>query len=207
MLPETSRRPAGRRERFIWSMKILSSFCGSLLALVLLSGCLNDPAEVADLMERLNPQVETATEVAIFYSDSAVLRGYVSGPTMLNYLDRQDPRQEFPDGVHVVFFNELGDTTSVLDAQLGIRRERKNEIIVRDSVVWQSVDGQRLETDELVWDQQLEEISTNKFVVITTPEQIIYGHGFRADQDFSNARILSVEGQVQLKEPLDGPER
>lgn len=188
-------------------MKVFLSLFGSLLVLLLLSGCLNDPEEVADLMERLNPQVETATDVVILYSDSAVLRGYVSGDRMLNYLDRNDPRQEFPDGVHVVFFDEQGDTTSILDAQIGIRRDRQNEIIVRDSVVWKSVDGQRLETDELVWDQQMGEVSTNKFVVITTPEQIIYGHGFRADQDFSNARVLSVEGQVQLKEPLDGPQR
>ena len=182
-------------------MKLFLALLLSWATLLLFSGCLNDPEEVADLMERLNPQVETATEVAILYSDSAILRGYVSGPRMLNYLDRNDPRQEFPDGVHVVFFDEWGDTTSILDAQLGIRRERKNEIIVRDSVVWKSLDGQRLETDELIWDQQLSEVRTNKFVVITTPEQIIYGHGFRADQDFSNARVLSVEGQVQLREP------
>jgi LPS export ABC transporter protein LptC len=186
-------------------MKFFPLLFGGLLLAVATSGCLNDPEEVADLMARLNPQVETATDVAITYSDSAVLRGFVSGPTMLNYLDNTDLRQEFPDGVHVVFFDDQGDTTSILDAQLGIRRERKNEIIVRDSVVWYSLDGQRLETDELIWDQQMGEISTNKFVVITTPEQIIYGHGFRADQDFRNARILSVEGRVQLKKPLDGP--
>lgn len=183
---------------------MLAPLLGGLI-LLFATGCLNDPEEVAELMKRLDPQVEIATDVAIMYSDSAVLRGFVSGPTMLNYLDNTDPRQEFPDGVHVVFFDERGDTTSILDARLAIRRERKNEIIVRDSVVWESLKGERLETDELIWDQQLGEVFTNKFVVITTPEQIIYGHGFRADQDFRNARILSVEGRVQLKEPLDGP--
>ncbi len=170
-----------------------------------LTGCQNDPADIAALMERLDTQIETAREVEIIYSDSAIVRVLIQGPTMLNYLDRVNPRQEFPDGVDVYFFNNYGDTSSQLTARFGLREERKGEVVVRDSVVWQSAEGDKLETEELIWSEQRQEVYTQKFVVITRPDEIIYGHGFVADQDFSNARINSVEGRIAIDEPTDDP--
>lgn len=174
---------------------------GSCLLIVGLLACENDPSELAAFSRQLTIDQELVEEVEIVYSDSAQIKVTIYGPTMINYLERADLRQEFPDGVLVHFFGPLGDTSSTLEALYGLRRERQGEVIVRDSVVWESASGEKLETNELIWDERRREIYTKKFVVLTRPEEIIYGHGFTADQDFSNARINSVEGRIAVDQP------
>jgi LPS export ABC transporter protein LptC len=158
-------------------------------------------ADIEALQQKLNVQVETVKEVVMLYSDSAQVQVRVSGPTMLNNLDRKEPYQEFVDGILIEFFDPNQRITSTLVANYAIRFERKGQMIARDSVVWESIDGKKLETNELIWSEKDEEIFTQKFARITTPTEIIYGHGFRADQDFSNARIKQVEGIIYTDKP------
>ncbi|MCP9236417.1 LPS export ABC transporter periplasmic protein LptC [Lewinella sp. JB7] len=164
-------------------------------------GCVNDPADVARLEEVLDDQVEVARGVRILYSDSARIRLILEAPTMYNYLSPADPRQEFPDGVIAFFLDEYQDTTSTLVAHEGVYRRRNNLITVRDSVVWESADQQRLETEELNWDEQREMIYTNKFVVLTQPDYIITGYGLESDAGFSSARVLQVDGRIPVTKP------
>lgn len=170
--------------------------CAALL--LLLSSCENDLEEIAALSEQLSTEVETVKEVEILYSDSAQVRVRITGPTMLYYLDRAEPQQEFTEGVVVDFFGPDGEVTSQLTAQYGLRMDNRKEVVVRDSVVWKSVEGDILETEELFWDERRQKIYSNKFVVITRPDEIIYGHGFEADQDFSYSRINAIEGRIKV---------
>lgn len=179
---------------------------GLLLLLFSLLACKNDLAEIEALSEAYSTQVETAKKVEILYSDSAQVRVRVTGPTMLYHLDKSSPYQEFPDGLLVDFFDTEGNVTSQLTAQYGIRYENKAEVVVRDSVVWQSTAGEKLETEELIWDERRSKVYTKKFVVITRPDEIIYGHGFEANQDFSYYRINAIEGRIKVEESVtDNP--
>ena len=172
-----------------------------LAALLLSTSCKNDLAEVEALNDQLQVDVETAKDVEILYSDSAQVRVRITGPTMLYHLDRAEPEQEFPDGVNVEFFGPEGEVTSQLTAQYGLRKQNQKEVVVRDSVVWKSVEGDTLETEELFWDERREKIYSKKFVVITRPDEVIYGHGFEADQDFSYSRINAIEGRIKVDNP------
>lgn len=179
----------------------MKNFFGGLFFLVItFFACENNLAEVDALQERMNIKIETVKDVEILYSDSAQVRVRITAETMLNKLDINEPHQEFIDGVFVEFFNPVGLITSTMTANYAIRYERKGEVIARDSVVWASIDGQKLETEELIWREADEEIFTRKFARVTTPREIIYGHGFRAKQDFSNARIQAVEGIISIDE-------
>lgn len=171
------------------------------LGIIAFSSCENDPSDVAALLANLDPEVERASQVEILYSDSSLIKVRIEGPSMLTHLDRNDQRQEFPDGVRVEFFGPDGSITSVLTAKYGVRVDNKNQIIVRDSVVWQSIEQEKLETEELIWDEREEKVFTQKFVVITRPDEIITGHGFESDQNFENARINAVDGRIKISDP------
>jgi LPS export ABC transporter protein LptC len=170
-----------------------------ILAL-LLSACGNDIAEVEALVEKFDTTIERATNVEILYSDSAHVRVRVTGPTMLNHLDRRDPHQEFPDGLVVDFFGEGKEVESRLTAKYGVRYPNEGLVIVRDSVVWQSIEQEKLETSELRWDERQKKVYTNKFVRITRPDEIVYGHGFEANQDFSYSKIQAIEGRIKVED-------
>lgn len=179
-------------------MKRLLLLC-TLLGIGLLA-CENDLAEVDDLQQLLDVKVERVEGVEILYSDSAQVKVRITGPVMLNNLDRTEPYQEFVDGILVEFFGEEEKVTSTMVAKYAIRYDRRGEVIVRDSVVWQSIDRQKLETEELIWREKEEEVFTKKFARITTAREIIEGYGFRANQDFSNAKIQQVEGIISVDE-------
>ncbi len=178
------------------------------VAVLMLAGwglfsCQQPVDEAGALLARLDPQVEEASDVSILYSDSARVKVKITGKTMRNYLEVTNPRQEFSEGVLVEFFDANQQVSSRLSARFAMRSDRAGEVVARDSVVWTSVQKQRLETDELIWDEKRKEVYTKKFAVITTPREIIYGHGFTANQDFSDARILQVEGIIAIEEGKD----
>jgi LPS export ABC transporter protein LptC len=143
--------------------------------------------------------VETAKDVAMIYSDSAMIKVQIVGPVMIRHLDKENPRQEFTDGVKVVFFTYGQQVESILTANYAIRLEKKNQIIVRDSVIWESAKGEKLETEELIWEERKEKIYTNRFVTITKPDEVIIGYGFEAKQDFSSWSINAVEGEFKTE--------
>lgn len=172
-------------------------------AVLLCAACVNDPADVAALDARLNDKVEVAERVRMIYSDSGLVRGVVTAPLMHNFLDKGEPRQEFPNGLRVAFLDQFQDTTSTLDARWGVYYRRSKEMMVRDSVVWQSADQQRLETEELRWEEKTERVHTNKFVVLTQPDYIITGYGLEADQGFADAKVLQVTGRVPVNRPKE----
>lgn len=169
-----------------------------LLALVLYS-CKgkDDPMEV---FTKTDVQVERIQNVDMLYSDSALIRVRIRGPVMLRHLVSDDPRQEFIKGIKVDFFNVHGALAGTLTAKYAVRYEYKGLTLVRDSVVWQSVDGKKLESPELTWNERDQQVSTNRFVVVTTRKDTIRSHGFTANQDFSNIRFNAVDGSLEVKQ-------
>ncbi|MBR9921008.1 MAG: LPS export ABC transporter periplasmic protein LptC [Bacteroidetes bacterium] len=166
----------------------------------LLHACKNDLQAVRDLTREPKAQVEEVYDFEMLYSDSAIVRIRISGPVMLRHVDQQAPLQEFPEGVLVEFFDPAGNVTSKLSSRYAVRDEDEKKVLVRDSVVWESVNQEKLETSELTWDEREEKIFTNKFVTIRRPDEIIYGHGFESNQEFTRSRIRAIEGRIKMNE-------
>ena len=177
------------------STVLLITFLGILFTV---TSCENDLAEINRLFSQEDAQKEVVTGVTILYSDSAILKVKVVSPTLERYTEGTEPHQEFPDGLRVDFFDEKGKADSWLTAKKGTRYERSGKMIVRDSVVWQSIKKERLESEELIWNEKTKKIYTNKFVVIKRPGEIIYGYGFEANQDFSHSKIHAIEGRLKV---------
>lgn len=175
--------------------KIFIPCIGILLAFLWLSSCEPDLKEVQKVIPRDALNVETGKDVEILYSDSAVVRVRILSPTLLRYVDRNDPRQEFPDGVKIIFFDKDKKMQSILTSKYGMRYENKGKTILRDSVVWESVNFEHLETPELIWDEHSNTIYSNKFTKITKPGEILYGIGFKTNQELTNWQITGPEGR------------
>ncbi|MCB0534988.1 MAG: LPS export ABC transporter periplasmic protein LptC [Lewinellaceae bacterium] len=150
--------------------------------------------------------VEIGRDVEILYSDSALVRVRVTAPSLYNYVDRLESRQEFPDGIKLEFLTPQLQVRSTLTAKFAIRQQDKGLIIARDSVVLTTVEHEKLETEELIWDEKTEKVRTDKFVKVTKPDEVIYGFGLEANQDFSYWKITVPKGIIkadQLDKALD----
>lgn len=144
--------------------------------------------------------VEVGRDVEILYSDSAIVRVRVTGSVLYNYTERENPRQEFPAGVKIEFMESDLSISSTLTAKTAARYQEKGRIIARDSVVLLSSKQERLETEELIWDEKTAKVFTEKFVKVTKPGEIIYGYGLEAEQDFSYWKITVPKGRIKVEQ-------
>ncbi len=168
------------------------------LVIVLLTACDDLKKENKQLFTPEDTQVVIAKDVEILYSDSAILRVRVHGPVLYNYDDRENPRQEFPQGVKIEFLEADLSVKSVLTAKTAVRFPEKGQIVARDSVELNTIKQEKLETEELVWDEKTAKIFTDKFVKVTKPGEIIYGYGLEAEQDFSYWLIKVPKGRIKV---------
>lgn len=161
-----------------------------------LLSCGSDLNEIEYIIKEEQLEYEEALDVSMIYSDSAIVRVNVEAPRMLRHLDRDEPRQEFLDGVKITFYGPNKKAQSVLTSKYAMRYDKKNEIEIRDSVIWLNNSGERLETEELIWEEKKERVSSNRLVIITKPEEVIYGYGgFEANQEFTEWTIKAAEGE------------
>ncbi|MEZ4956627.1 MAG: hypothetical protein R2825_23930 [Saprospiraceae bacterium] len=166
--------------------------------IALLTACENDLSEVNRLFSNEETQVETALGVEMLYSDSAILNLRIVTPKLVRHIADKDPWQEFPDGLEIEFYSKNGkEVTGRMTANYAQRFDNESKFIVRDSVVWYGEKGEKLETEELIWEEENDKVHTNKFVIVRRPDEIIYGHGFDSNKDFTKWRIRAIEGRIK----------
>ncbi len=170
-----------------------------LIPVCLLTACTDSIKETRQVFTQDDVAVEVGKEVEILYSDSAFVRVRVTGPLLHNYSDREKPRQEFPEGIKMDFLMPDLSVRSVLTAKAATRFQTEGRIVVRDSVVLTTVKQEKLETEELIWDERTAKIRTDKFVKVSQPGEVIYGFGLEAEQDFSYWRILVPKGKIKVE--------
>ncbi|MGB1204507.1 MAG: LPS export ABC transporter periplasmic protein LptC [Chitinophagales bacterium] len=160
--------------------------------------CENSLEDVQAVTQQFEEAVETVKDVQILYSESANVKVKLTAPLLLRHKTK-DPYSEFPDGISVQFFDEMLQETGSLNADYGVRHERKQQTIVRENVVWVSATEQkRIESEELIWDERNKKIRSDKFVKVTTETESIFGTGFEAEQDFSRYTILNITGILKV---------
>ncbi len=103
-----------------------------------------------------------------------------------------------PSGLHLQFYSDSMKVQSDLTAGYGISYDKSDQMIARNNVVVNNIYGEKLETEELIWDQNTEKISSEKFVKITTRDEIIFGDGFESNDDLSNYKIKKIRGTLQV---------
>jgi LPS export ABC transporter protein LptC len=139
------------------------------------------------------PSQESWNSTVVF-SDSAHLKAVLWSGHISAFASRQVT--ELGDSVHVDFYNELEQHTSLLTARRGIVHDATRDLEAYEHVVVVSDSGTVLRTESLFWNNLTRKIHTDAFVDITSPKEHIMGHGMESDQGLKNYRIFRVTGQV-----------
>jgi LPS export ABC transporter protein LptC len=166
---------------------------------LIISSCVNDPADVIAATEKIQPSVEKGKDVKMVYSEDGNVTMILDAKRVTRY-SAGDPYIEFNDGLKVTFYNPYPRQSSVLEADFGVRYEKTELTIVRDSVVVINDKGDRLDTEELIWNPVEQNIKSDKFVKISTEDEIIFGTGFEADEEFTRYKILNPEGTIKVRD-------
>ena len=121
-----------------------------------------------------------------YESDSGVVKWVLEAPVARVYNARKLLVTEQP---RIIFFDERGETTSVLTADKGEYQQVSHDLTALGNVVVTSRQGYMLETESLVWVNGMEEIHTEDFVRFIKENDILTGYGFRSDPELQNVTI------------------
>ena len=164
----------------------------------LLPSCNNDIKEARLIVSRANVNIEKGKEVEISYSDKGVTRIKAIAPTATRF-NKERAYFEFSNGIKILFYNEQHNIESTLTAKYATAYENSHSMTARDSVVVINNKGEILNTDELIWDEDKKIIYSNSFVKIRTPDEIIYGNGMTANENFTGYVIKNITGTIKVK--------
>jgi LPS export ABC transporter protein LptC len=154
--------------------------------------CEND-IEVIKKMQEKGLSVDEVKNVTSYLSQGGRMKAKLTAPLMLRYFDSV-PRVEFPNSLHVDFYNDSMQIESYLDAKKAWYYEQQSRIVLTDSVVVIRIDGDTLKTNELYWEQNLHKLYTTKDVEIRQRTKTIFGKGFESDEQLKNFRLDSITG-------------
>ncbi|MCB9046511.1 MAG: LPS export ABC transporter periplasmic protein LptC [Chitinophagales bacterium] len=168
------------------------------MAVFILVGCKNDPKEINALVNKSSMQEDKADEVTIIYSERGQSKIRMYATEFIRNEVAKPPYVDMRKGLKVEFFNDSTRVESTLTAQYARWYEGKGNVLIRDSVVVVNKKGETLRTEELIWNQNVKKFYTEKFVRINTPDQVMYGDGLEANEDFSWYRIKNPKGIVRV---------
>lgn len=170
-----------------------------LIVTLIFQSCTSSINEVDTNIKQTELSKEKAEDVTIIYSQHGRTKARLYTKTFIQHKEEQPPYVEMQDGVKVEFFNDTLGLTSTLTAKRGKYYEQTQNVIVRDSVVVTNDKQERLETEELIWNEKKQRFYSDKYVQVSTPLQTIHGDGLEANQDFSWYKITNVRGEIGVE--------
>jgi len=170
-----------------------------VLGLCFAFGCENDKNVISKVTALDKHPLESINNLETIYSDSGVIKVKVNAPLLYKYTIPK-AFTELPKGLRIEFFDDSLKVISLLTAKYAIHYEVDRKWEARKDVVVINKKGEQLNTEKLVWDERTEKITSDKFVKISTPKEIIYGDGFESDQNFTSYKIFKVKGHITVKE-------
>lgn len=164
-----------------------------------LYGCENNIDDVKSINSKELGK-DVARNIVTRYSIGGRKKAVLTAPLMYKVQDTAS-YIEFPNTLHVDFYNEKGDSIeSRLDAKYARYRDIKSIVFLKDSVKVINILGDTLYCNELYWDRNKTgtEFYTDKPVRIRRKMQVIDGTGIEARQDFKEWNILHPVGYVKV---------
>lgn len=167
------------------------------LLLLMISSCKeNDIAKVKAMFNEQEADVEVADSARFTYKEGEYKRAVVTGKTVKRFIKTQN-KLEFTDGLLVQFYDQL-KLISILKADYAENNDAEQLTKVSGNVYMENARGEIMETQSLIWNMREKKVYTDQPIKIKTPDNIIYGVGFVANEDFSNYTIRRVKGVVSI---------
>lgn len=142
-----------------------------------------------------SPSGETEN-INLKYTDSGKVKAILVSPLMLDFSNLEYGFNEFPKGVHVTLYDESGKK-SYVESDYAITYAKTDIIDLQGNVKITTDDGNRLETEQLFYDQKNEWFYTEKKFKFTNKEgSLLEGPGIDFSKDFKVVNAQQNHGLI-----------
>ncbi len=160
--------------------------------------CNNDPKLVETFLIADNSPSETMYETELLYTEKGKLKVKILAQKIEKHTYSSNIIN-FSDGITVFFYDDSTNLTSKLTATEAIIDNKKKQMQASINVELLNTKNEKLNTEQLIWNEEEDLIFSEKSVWITTKDEIIFGEGFESSSDFSSYRIKKVKGSINIK--------
>lgn len=131
-----------------------------------------------------------------YFTDSGRVQMTMEAPVANNY-SGAEVYQEFPSGVHSIFWDEKGskNVDIIADSAINLQKDKMmkfyGNVVVKD---YRS--GDTLYTEALYWNQQTRKIYSDVYVKKVSKGLILEGDGFDSDEEMINVVLRKPRGLI-----------
>ncbi|KAA5534739.1 LPS export ABC transporter periplasmic protein LptC [Taibaiella lutea] len=169
-----------------------------LPAMFIFNSCENDLSKLPGNSDLKDLDADRASEVTFIYSENGKTKAKLYTKEFVGNENAKPPYIDFKKGVRMELFDENLKIENIVTAKTARYYNKDGNVIAKDSVVARNAKGEKLQSEELIWNRKLEKFYTEKFVRITTKDQIVWGEGLEANQDFSHVIIKNQRGSIPV---------
>ncbi len=165
----------------------------------LLSSCENDIEKINLFTGDNNDYPDVVGEnIEVIYSDSAKVKVQMHAKELKQYNNAEKPYSEFSKGLIVYFYDDLQQIESELSADYAIYHNEEKLWHAKGNVVAKNLKtGERLDSEEMFWDEEKEEIYSNTFTRIENENGTFYGQsGFKSNQSLTKYQLIGVTNSL-----------
>lgn len=159
--------------------------------------CKNDLDNVAAVEVPKAAANRVTTNAEYLFTDSGRVRNRLRSGRIAEW-SSEPKRTELSEGLELSFYTPDGAVNSVLTARRGVIVPGEKRMEVSEEVVFINAKGERLETEQLTWDQDSSRVFTDRAVRIQRGGDIIHGQGLVASEDFSWYTISRITGILDV---------
>lgn len=142
-----------------------------------------------------SPSGETEN-INLKYTDSGKVKAILVSPLMLDFSNLEYGFNEFPKGVHVTLYDDSGKK-SYIESDYAITYAKTDIIYLQGNVKITTDDGNKLETEQLFYDQKNEWFYTEKKFKFTNKEgSLLEGPGIDFSKDFKVVNAQQNRGLI-----------
>tara|TARA_B100000902_G_scaffold133333_1_gene131872 strand:- start:447 stop:977 length:531 start_codon:yes stop_codon:yes gene_type:complete len=171
----------------------------ALLLSVLLISCNNDTNLIQKFILDDSLPIEKIKYAKLLYTENGKKKVEVFANIIDRFID-QDINLILEDSISFVFYNDSIIIESILTADKASINESENIMKAIGNVILEGANNRRIETEELIWDQKIDKIYTDKKIKIITEKEVIFGTGFTSTPDFSKYTILNIHGTFDFQD-------
>ena len=166
------------------------------LAMTLFFGCESKFKEVQKInFTEFTPSGD-ADKVNLKYTDSGLIKVVLISPKMLDFATVSFPFTEFPKGIDVTLYDDKGKTTRVT-SKYAVSYKSTGIIDLQGNVKIVAENGQKLETEQLYFDQKNEWFYTEKKFKFTDLKGSSNGQGIDFSKDFKVIKSQRIMGEIE----------
>jgi LPS export ABC transporter protein LptC len=174
----------------------------ALVALIIVTAaCRDTPPLPVTVATQADSADQMIFGMRTLITDRGLLRADVAGDTAFVF---DEGTRFLLKNVRTIFYTPNGAKNATLTSRRGVYNTRLNSMEALGNVVVVSEDGRRLTTEQLRFNQNRNEISSDSAFVLTEPGRRLQGVGFVSDPGMNNVKVLRGASGAAGTVPLPG---